>query len=169
MKTGDIEGKGIIEGDSLVLASGATIDEFSTDATLSSNSDTKIPTQKAVKAYADAITSMTFDTTTVFASAAAPTSFTDLDLSSVVGANKALVLLRVENNSADAYYKFRENGMTDDIGFPASNGYGGGTSAGVASNGRSIYIVVATDASGIVEWICQSGATTIVHMVGYLK
>tara|TARA_B100000700_G_scaffold9937_1_gene9948 strand:- start:857 stop:5677 length:4821 start_codon:yes stop_codon:yes gene_type:complete len=33
---------------------GATIDEFSTDGTLSQNSDVKVPTQKAVKTYVDA-------------------------------------------------------------------------------------------------------------------
>ncbi len=34
---------------------GATIDEFSTDGTLSQNSDVKVPTQKAVKTYVDAL------------------------------------------------------------------------------------------------------------------
>ena len=39
----------------LTMASGgATIDEFSTDTTLSGNSDTALPTEKAVKSYVDA-------------------------------------------------------------------------------------------------------------------
>ena len=38
---------------------GATIDEFSTDGTLTQNSDEKVPTQKAVKTYVDAQTSGT--------------------------------------------------------------------------------------------------------------
>ena len=37
---------------------GATIDEFSTDGTLSQNSDEKVPTQKAVKSYVDSLTSV---------------------------------------------------------------------------------------------------------------
>ncbi|GIR27585.1 MAG: hypothetical protein CM15mP42_05350 [Methanobacteriota archaeon] len=32
---------------------GAAVGEFSTDGTLSQNSDTKVPTQKAVKTYVD--------------------------------------------------------------------------------------------------------------------
>ena len=40
-------------GATLTLASGATADEFSTDGTLSGNSDTAIPTEKAVKTYVD--------------------------------------------------------------------------------------------------------------------
>jgi len=38
---------------------GATIDEFSTDGTLTQNSDEKVPTQKAVKTYVDSQTSGT--------------------------------------------------------------------------------------------------------------
>jgi hypothetical protein len=38
----------------LTLTTGATVNEFSTDGTLSGNSDSAIPTEKAVKAYVDA-------------------------------------------------------------------------------------------------------------------
>ena len=38
---------------------GATINEFSTDGTLTQNSDEKVPTQKAVKTYIDGISSLT--------------------------------------------------------------------------------------------------------------
>ena len=38
---------------------GATINEFSTDGTLTQNSDEKVPTQKAVKTYVDGISSLT--------------------------------------------------------------------------------------------------------------
>ena len=37
---------------------GATIDEFSTDGTLSQNSDEKVPTQKAVKTYVDGLSNL---------------------------------------------------------------------------------------------------------------
>jgi hypothetical protein len=111
-----------------------------------------------------------FSSATVFSSAAAPTSFTDLNLSATVGANSAIVLLRVENNSANAWYKFRTNGMTDDVGLVSASGlYPGGVSAMTIGNGASGYIIVATDSSGIVEWIAESGATTVVHMVAYIK
>ena len=40
---------------SIALDSGATIDEFSTDGTLAGNSDTALPTEKAVKTYVDSL------------------------------------------------------------------------------------------------------------------
>ena len=40
---------------------GATIDEFSTDATLSQNSNSKVPTQRAVKTYIDALSGVVGD------------------------------------------------------------------------------------------------------------
>lgn len=120
------------------------------------------------KAGAVLASKLVFNSSTVFSSAAAPTSFTDLDLSSVVGSNQAIVLLRVESNSATADYKFRENGMTDDIGLDSNTQLGGGSSAATVANGNSAYIVVATDSSGIVEWKAQGAHTTIVHMVAYI-
>jgi len=44
---------GVISSDGIYLGAGATITEFSNDTTLSSASSTKVPTQAAVKAYAD--------------------------------------------------------------------------------------------------------------------
>lgn len=46
-------GKVKIEGD-LTLDTGATADEISTDGTLAGDSDTAVPTEKAVKTYVDA-------------------------------------------------------------------------------------------------------------------
>lgn len=45
-------------GDDLQLGSGAIIDEFSIDGTLSADSDTLVPTQKAVKTYVDNATGL---------------------------------------------------------------------------------------------------------------
>src|SRR3989304_4414268 len=44
---------------SLTLDVGATINEFSTDGTLAGNSDSALPTEKAVKTYVDASTPLT--------------------------------------------------------------------------------------------------------------
>ena len=112
MKTGDIEGKGIIEGDSLVLASGATIDEFSTDATLSSNSDTKIPTQKAVKAYVDAkALGAWVDKSSSYAAQAATTDgFVVLDFYVQDGGSGILDFIGYSDGNADPTTK--RNGAT---------------------------------------------------------
>lgn len=44
---------GVSDLQSLKFATGGTIDEFSTDGTLAGNSDTAVPTEKAVKTYVD--------------------------------------------------------------------------------------------------------------------
>lgn len=58
----NIQGSGVVLSDtdalsavaSITLDLGATIDEFSVDGTLAGNSDTAVPTEKAVKTYVDA-------------------------------------------------------------------------------------------------------------------
>jgi len=50
---------------SLVFDAGATVDEFSTDITLGGNSDTAVPTEKAVKAYVDNVAGVGFATVAV--------------------------------------------------------------------------------------------------------
>lgn len=47
---------------SLTLASGATVNEFSTDGTLAGNSDTAVPTEQAVKTYVNSAASPTAHT-----------------------------------------------------------------------------------------------------------
>ena len=57
-KNGNAEFDAALEvGTTLKLENGSTINEFSTDATLNDNSDTAIPTEKAVKTYVDASSS----------------------------------------------------------------------------------------------------------------
>ena len=44
-----------VKGSTITAASGASVAEFSTDGTLAGNSDTAVPTEKAVKTYVDAV------------------------------------------------------------------------------------------------------------------
>jgi len=99
----------------------------------------------------------------------APTLYTDLDLSSVVGANKALVLIAIYNANADGgrSFGFRQNGDTRD--------YHGGLAAYHASKAW-IYpqfwgtVITKTDTSGLVEWKCDGAqAGTLVRVLGYIK
>lgn len=48
--------RGLIDSNGLTLASGASVNEFSTDGTLAGNSDDAVPTEKAVVTYVDAHT-----------------------------------------------------------------------------------------------------------------
>lgn len=172
-----------------------------TDTTLAANSDSKIPTQKAVKAYVDAggnanasttqagiveeataaevaagtatggsgarlfmnpsTAGTKFATTQVF-SGTSPTSMTDLDLSSVVGVAQRVVLLKLTSGDASSIIAyFRRNGETGTVG---------SAGASTASAGNSTYIayaVVATDTSGVVEWMTSAARTCTVNVEAY--
>ena len=54
----DLSGLSSLRLGSIGAQLGASINEFSTDGTLSQNSDEKVPTQKAVKTYVDNLSSV---------------------------------------------------------------------------------------------------------------
>jgi len=96
-------------------------------------------------------------------------SFSDLDLSSIVGSKYALVFLKVANNHTDPQtYAFRPNGS----GALSSQTYWGTTTLRV-NNGETGYICIETDAAGIIEWLSRenwsAGSTTAITVLGYIK
>ena len=96
-----------------------------------------------------------------------PTTFTDLDLSSVVGANVALVYLKVLCNSGDDnYYTFRTNGETADVS-ALDNSLGSYRSK--IDHPKIGYFLVQTDSSGIIEWKGGDVRTTQITIMSYLK
>jgi len=103
---------------------------------------------------------MAFPSSEVFASGAVPTSWTDLDLSSVVGVTTALVFLKVTHDNSNAKIRFRTNGDTDEI-------YDGASASG--STADDMYVTVITDSAGVVEWNCEAAATGVVTLLAYLK
>lgn len=166
-----------------------------TDTTLAANSDSKVPTQKAVKAYVDAqgfsdasttvkgvveeateaevlagtTTGSTgarlfvnpstqyrakFPVSTAF-SGTSPTSYTDLDLSSIVGARSSVVLLKVVAGTVTVAFHFRKNGEsgadhTIDTSSHASR-------TGLLETTDVGYVMVVTDSAGVVEWFTTQG------------
>ncbi len=109
---------------------------------------------------------MTLDGTKVF-DGTAPTSWTDLDLSSVVGANVALVILNVYNAISVAAAAVRTKGDGKEY-------YTTGTSQGCAQgdlgSGVNCVFIVITDANGVIQWINESAsANAKVFMMAYLK
>ena len=111
---------------------------------------------------------LTIAETEAFASAAAPTSWTDLDLSAIVGSNVALVMLKVSQSStASCTMAFRKNGDTEEH-FPGADLNMGAGAADVKQSAFAIIMVI-TDSSGIIEWRAQSGATSTVDVIAYVK
>lgn len=100
--------------------------------------------------------------------AAAPSAWTDLDLSSVVGANRALVFLRVKPSGGAITIDFRTNGDdTEEIG--SGDVDRSGTVEGYVGDGLVGYFLVETDAAGVIEWDTGGTVTTSIKIQGFIK
>lgn len=150
------------------------ITEFSTDGTLAGNSDSALPTEKAVKTYADAISAagMTWTDRGTASSIDRQTGdFTkdgawyDWDISPIVGSNTALVLLNLQMvcTTANKLAQFRTNGVT------------GWAVSWHATQDANIYyncnVWVTTDSSGVFEYNFSSATWSTLDMTvrGWLK
>ena len=102
---------------------------------------------------------------TVFGPAAIGVAFVDLDLSATIGANAAMCYLKVTAAST-AVYAAITNGDAD----MAINGQiaKGCTQAWIEA-GKTAYILVAADSSGIIEHSGNAGVDITVVLVGYWK
>jgi len=116
---------------------------------MSSDSAIALATQQSIKAYFDeyALKEPTSGKTGTFD---VTTSWTDLDLSAAVGANKAMVVMEVYNGSTTRSVNFRTKGSVIDRFTTTSNGAGAAGLA-VSTNNKGGIITIVTDASGIIQ------------------
>jgi hypothetical protein len=130
-------------------------------------SDTTLPTQGNVKAYVDTY-AMKYSGATEHSSAMPTAGYTDLDLSSTVGVNRAFVHLSVEPD-VDCELMFVPNGVAKDVGYTAgASKAGAGASAATCTAGNIVYLSLITDASGVVDWKSTvAGTTTTVKVLAY--
>lgn len=105
----------------------------------------------------------------VYDNTAAPTSWADLDLSSVVGKNRALAFLKLKNRTAMlvAEYHVRSNGETEEVGY--DYGHAGMNSMAAIGSGKIAHFVMETDANGIIEWETVGGNLTDIWVLGYIR
>lgn len=97
-----------------------------------------------------------------------PAAYTDLDLSSVVGANSALVYLRVKSGSVPTQVEFRRNGETEEV--DAAPAAGHGTDALELTDSAAInHILVETDEDGIVEWKVSNTGSFDIYLDAYIS
>lgn len=131
-------------------------------------SDPTNDNQAARKSYVDAKsgTCWKHSGAQVF-SGIAPTSWTDLDLSSYVGSNRALVLIKVKGASGSSTHIFRPNGDTDEY-WRCSDLSDMGAQGHKGECAEAGLVVVETDATGIVEWRGQ-GTNVTLTLLGYVK
>jgi len=97
-----------------------------------------------------------------------PTAWTDLDLSAVVGANLAIVLLKITLAAGGARVAVRKNGDTDDQYSGTATGAGGAGQATLDATKFTVLIAV-TDSAGIIEWITNDAVAATVDIIAYLN
>jgi len=108
--------------------------------------------------------------TQVFASAAAPNVWTDLDLSAVVGPRLALVIILIENTDVlNHRFGFRQNGEVELDAIGSVNSISGAGSGTELVAGAWGCVIVMTDSSGIVEWCSNAvGRTAALDVIGFI-
>ena len=121
---------------------------------MASDSDTAIATQQSIKAYVDEYVLKYSGATGTFNGT---TSFQDLDLSSIVGVNRALVVMEVyDSSSGGTSLLFKQKGSSiEPFNSDSNAGYGAsGLVTSTLNKGGSI--VVVTDSAGVIEYKASS-------------
>jgi len=99
-----------------------------------------------------------------------PTSWTDLDLSSIVGSNSAMVILRFHSGADINAIAVRKNGDTNDYYCASADANAYGCALGHHDSTADLVLICVTDTAGIIEWICESGVSpTTVDVIAYIK
>tara|TARA_R110002167_G_C12491903_1_gene635490 strand:- start:159 stop:854 length:696 start_codon:yes stop_codon:yes gene_type:complete len=111
--------------------------------TMTGATSTNLATSESIKAYVDANSGLQGSTAT--GTITGTSSFQELDLSSVVGSNKAMVIMEVFGGNLTRDISFRTKGSP-------ITGLGGSSSVNAGNNGVGGTVVVTTDSSGKLEY-----------------
>jgi hypothetical protein len=133
------------------------------DDTMATATATTLATSESIKAYVDATPSLQGSTAIGTLSTAANQTFTDLDLSSTVGSNKAMVIMEV--SGGDGTYRsvfFRTKGSSVQFTQQGASSIQTGTIGSGAVGGT---VVVTTDSSGKLEYLLSGPSTGINYVV----
>ncbi len=118
-------------------------------------------------AWSDIPTTLTVAETEVF-SGTSSASWTDLDLSGVVGANVSLVLLKVFQDGASGDIAVRKNGDTDEF-WSNTTALACGAALTDTQTGLHLVLMVTTDSSGIIEIITATAYAMTVDIIAFVK
>jgi hypothetical protein len=105
----------------------------------------------------------------VYDNTAAPTSWGDLDLSGIVGKNRALVFVKIKNRDSMAIttYLVRIKGETEEVG--DTLGYLGMNNRVTLRNNHIAHFAMETNENGIIQWTASSAGTTDIWVLGYIR
>ena len=126
------------------------------DDTMATATDTTLATSESIKAYVDEY-AMKYSGST--GTISATTSFADWDLSSVVGANRAMVILELWDASVASSIMLKTKGSVLTPRPTNSNAGYGASGLVVDTNNEGGTAVLITDASGVIE-IVSTGAVS---------
>jgi len=98
-----------------------------------------------------------------------PTSWTDLDLSSIVGINSAMVILSFQATKDMDAISVRKNGDTEDYYCAAADAMAYGMALGHHDTTAVLVLICVTDTNGVIEWITENSETAIVKVIAYIK
>jgi len=126
--------------------------------TMTGASATKLATSESIKAYVDD-NSNPLKASTATGTIAGAISYTELDLSSVVGSNKAMVIMEVYNGNTGGAFHFRTKGS------PVTFTQFSASSVSISSGNAGGTIVVTTDSAGKLEFLASPSITGVTYAV----
>ena len=109
------------------------------------------------------VSGATYNTTT-------PLTWTDLDLSGVVGSNSAWVILSIHANSDINAVAVRKNGDTTEYYNAAADASAQGMALAHHASTNAVVLSSLTDNAGVIEWISETAvANATVTVISYIK
>ncbi len=138
------------------------------DDTMATATDTTLATSESIKAYVDAKAGLNYSGSGATVNHPGGATFTDIDLSSIVGPSRAMVLLEVIGTSGSASYTFFRTKGSSVIPFAGTAleaGWGAsGLTTDIAKGGT---VILTTDASGVIQVSCSLANTFSYTVQGY--
>tara|TARA_R110000772_G_scaffold172101_1_gene283971 strand:+ start:1782 stop:2465 length:684 start_codon:yes stop_codon:yes gene_type:complete len=136
--------------------------------TMTGASATTLATSESIKAYVDARAGLNYSGSSATVSHPGGSTFVDINLSSIVGSNRAMVILEVIGISDFSYTFFRTKGSSV-LPFAPGNvteaGWGAsGLSTNVSQGGT---VILTTDASGSIQVSCSLSNSFSYTVQGY--
>jgi hypothetical protein len=132
---------------------------------MTSDSPTALATQQSIKAYVDALEQYQLKYSGSTGTKSVTTSFADWDLSSVVGSNRAMVIIELRDSSTfiSLFARTKNSSVSPYMG----SSFGGWGASGLATSSSNVggTIVVITNESGIIEIKGSSNASDINYTI----
>ena len=132
---------------------------------MTSSSATALATQQSIKAYSDTTAqSVAMKYSGATGTISVSNSYADLDLSSVVGSNRAMVMIEFIGTGTAASTFFRTKGSSVDA-YSAGSNSGWGSTGLVLGTGYGGTISIITDANGVIQHRAPSVSSTANYTV----